>query len=380
MHNLEAMSEDDLPLLSCNLVRLNGEPLPFIRKSCVITRAGHRFLIIGATPYYSLQGNDSYNVFFALDDLKVLEPVACIQAEIENHKGAYDFIILLSHLGLTFDEQMAELIAGIDIIIGGHSHSRLEKPLIINGCVIHQAGCYGQLLGRLAFEIQDNKFVLLECETIEHKAMPDPDLMKLIETEHMHAIEVLGTPLLFNHALDFDPIHENRLMNFLCDALVKHYPCDFVLINHGIISNALPDPITALSLIEACPSSLNPCLMRLKGHQIKDAYLQNLDVEYCLESGHGPGFRGSFIGALAFSQAIRIQDDRIYFNKHELEDEQIYQVMSSDYLQRGTGYPSLTIPDAETIFLHGYIRDVLLEHLLDPSLHVSAMIIRNEKI
>jgi 2',3'-cyclic-nucleotide 2'-phosphodiesterase (5'-nucleotidase family) len=45
--NLEAMSEDDVPLLSCNLVRRNGEELPFIRKSCIIQKKDQRFLIIG---------------------------------------------------------------------------------------------------------------------------------------------------------------------------------------------------------------------------------------------------------------------------------------------------------------------------------------------
>lgn len=378
--NLEAMSEDDVPLLSCNLVRRNGEELPFIRKSCIIQKKDQRFLIIGVSPYYSIAGNDSYNVFFALDDLKVLDPVDRIKSEINAHQGNYDFIILLSHLGLTFDQQIVMQIPELDIIIGGHSHSKLEKPLIINDCVIHQAGAYAQSLGRISFDIQSDQLILIDSETIEIKTSPDPSILDLLAQEQKLAIEVLSEPLLANHALDFDPIQENRLMNFLCDALVKHHPCDFAMINHGIISQALPDPITKLSLIEACPSPLNPSLLRLKGHQIKTAYQQSLDHNYCMKSGRGPGFRGFFIGALTFSHAIRIQDDRILFNDQELEDNRIYHIMSSDYLQRGSGYPSLAIPDEETIFLRGYIRDVLLEHLHDENLHASSRIKRKVKL
>lgn len=378
--NLEAMSEDEVPLLSCNLVRLNGEELPFIRKSCIIHKGNHRFLVIGVSPYYALDGSDSYNVFFALDDLKVLDPVDRIQTEIKTHLGAYDFVILLSHLGLTFDQQIVAKIPELDIIIGGHSHSKLEKPLIINDCVIHQAGAYAQSLGRITFDIQNDQLILIDSETIEIKTSPDPGILDLLAKEQSLAIEVLNEPLLANHALDFDPIQENRLMNFLCDALVKHYPCDFAMINHGIISHALPDPITTLSLIEACPSPLNPSLLHLTGHQIKLAYQQSLDLDHCMKSGRGPGFRGTFIGALTFSQVIRVQDDRILLNDQELEDDRIYEVMSSDYLQRGSGYPSLAIPDEETIFLKGYIRDVLLEHLLDESLHVSSKIKRKVKL
>lgn len=373
---LEAMSEDDVPLLSCNLVKLNGDELHFLRKSCILHKGDHRFLIIGVSPYYSVEGKDSYNVFFALDGLKVLDPIQCIRSEIEHHQGHFDFVILLSHLGLTFDQRMAEQIVELDLIIGGHSHSRMEAPLIIHSCIIHQAGSYAQTLGRLVLDVQEGALVLVESETIAIHEEPDSSLLRLIEHERSEAMAVLSEPLLVNHELRFHPTEENSLMNFLCDALAKHHPCDFAMINHGILSHALPDPITPLSLIEACPSPLNPSLLRLKGHQIKAAYQLSLDLDHCMSPGRGPGLRGHFIGSLAFSHEIQIINGSIHWKGKEIENEQVYQVMSSDYLQRGSGYPSLRIPDEASVFLRGYIRDVIQDHLLDDTLHESAKIKR----
>ncbi len=70
-----------------------------------------------------------------------------------------DIIICLSHSGLSRDDtgnwagedyKLARQVKGIDIIISGHTHSRLDKPIIENGVIIVQAGSYGKYVGRLS--------------------------------------------------------------------------------------------------------------------------------------------------------------------------------------------------------------------------------------
>ena len=67
-------------------------------------------------------------------------------------------IICLSHSGVTADGkggwkgedvELAEKVKGIDVIISGHTHTKLEKPLIVNGIPIVQTGEYGQYVGKL---------------------------------------------------------------------------------------------------------------------------------------------------------------------------------------------------------------------------------------
>lgn len=65
-------------------------------------------------------------------------------------------IIVLSHLGFSADEQLAESVAGIDLIVGSHSHTKLEEPVVITAnkepVVIVQAGANNNYLGRVDLE------------------------------------------------------------------------------------------------------------------------------------------------------------------------------------------------------------------------------------
>ena len=114
---LEAMAEDELPLLSVNLMMMDKSPLKNIKPSIILKKSGYRFLIIGVSPYFGLDGDGKYNVFFNMDGLHAYDPIPLIKAEMKNHQGSYDFVILLSHQGIHTDEMIAKEVDGIDLII-----------------------------------------------------------------------------------------------------------------------------------------------------------------------------------------------------------------------------------------------------------------------
>ncbi|RLC44805.1 MAG: hypothetical protein DRH44_01290, partial [Candidatus Coatesbacteria bacterium] len=57
------------------------------------------------------------------------DPVGVSTGLIEGWKDRYPVIIALTHLGLSGDKFLAKEVDGIDIIIGGHSHSFIYKPV-----------------------------------------------------------------------------------------------------------------------------------------------------------------------------------------------------------------------------------------------------------
>jgi len=76
---------------------------------------------------------------------------------------------------------------GVDIIIGGHSHTILEKPAIRNGIIIVQAGVGTNQIGRLDIEVDDNTNSVVghkwQLMPIDDKiAEPDTALSDYIET------------------------------------------------------------------------------------------------------------------------------------------------------------------------------------------------------
>lgn len=68
-----------------------------------------------------------------------------------------DVVVLLSHLGIDEDMLLAQHTKGIDVIIGGHSHTEV-RPIVVSSdtkgkSIIVQAGNYGRLLGELAVTV-----------------------------------------------------------------------------------------------------------------------------------------------------------------------------------------------------------------------------------
>jgi 5'-nucleotidase/UDP-sugar diphosphatase len=85
---------------------------------------------------------------------------------ILRQKEKVDIIICLSHGGLRKDPKksediiLAQKVPGIDIIISGHTHTKLDKPLDVNGTIIVQAWCYGMQVGILDIAYDGGKVTL----------------------------------------------------------------------------------------------------------------------------------------------------------------------------------------------------------------------------
>ncbi len=65
-----------------------------------------------------------------------------------------DLVVVVCHMGLPLDVKLASLINGIDVILSGHSHDRITKPILENGCIIIQSGASSSFLGRLDLTVE----------------------------------------------------------------------------------------------------------------------------------------------------------------------------------------------------------------------------------
>ncbi|RKT00571.1 bifunctional UDP-sugar hydrolase/5'-nucleotidase [Flavobacterium sp. 123] len=100
------------------------------------------------------------------------DPVETAQEMVRILKKEHkcDLIVCLSHLGYKYNEdeakicdlKLAKLTQDIDLIIGGHTHTFLDKPTVVKNInnqdvIINQVGCYGINLGRIDFYFDTNK-------------------------------------------------------------------------------------------------------------------------------------------------------------------------------------------------------------------------------
>ena len=78
----------------------------------------------------------------------------------ENHKC--DMVICISHLGHNSDLNLAESTTGIDMIIGGHSHTYMKTPSISKNIdkedvLVFQTNGRGVYVGRIDVKLEKVK-------------------------------------------------------------------------------------------------------------------------------------------------------------------------------------------------------------------------------
>lgn len=365
IENIENMTSTALiPYLSCNLHKADKSSISGVKKSIIIDKSGVSFLIIGVTPC-----SISYNEFFSLENMYASGSVEAIEKELFDNKGMYDICILLSHLGMNGDIEVAKIIDGIDIIIGGHSHTLMDDAEVVNGKIIHQSGMYGEHLGILNIEIESGHIKNFTSENLNIKDVSLHDkMLKEISKQTEIAIEILSEPLYeVERTIWHDVVEENPITNLLADALRDVIPCDISIINSGVLSSGIKKGfVSNKKLLEICPSPLNPTYVQIMGKDIKEALEASLRAEVCLQDGKGAGFRGKYLGRLHISGAKIRHDGKniieILLDNGEFNENKLYGIATSDYLQRGTGYESLG-RCTDVKYDRDYIRDTLREYL-----------------
>jgi len=107
-----------------------------------------------------------------LHDLVVTEPIqAALSLDTLRHN--HDIVIGLTHIGFHADSILATKMPGVDIIIGGHSHTAIPHGKFVNGVLITQTGSYMKYLGKTILTIENNRIVnktfeLVDFSTIEN--------------------------------------------------------------------------------------------------------------------------------------------------------------------------------------------------------------------
>lgn len=359
---IETMTSTGLvTFLSNNLYKKDLECITGLKKSIIIERSGLKILIIGTTP--------PFNEFFILDNMYAADPLEEINKEIEVNKGKFDICILLNHQGIKEDMNIAEKVKGANLIIGGHSHTLMEDASVVNGVIIHQSGSYGEYLGVVDLEIEDDLIKGYRAQNIKLDDVPqDDEIMNELIKQKEIAIENLSIPLYkVDKDIWHDVIEENPITNLLADGLKDVIPCDIAIINSGVINGGIKKGnLSKKRLLEICPSPLNPTYMEIKGSDIKKALGQSLEADFCLQDGRGSGFRGRYLGRLHISGGTIEHDGKnilkVMLEDGEMKDEKIYKVTTSDYLQRGTGYSSLA-NNTNVSYNPEYVRDTLEEYM-----------------
>ncbi len=250
----------NFPIVNANLyIRQHNKRL--MRPYHIMRMAGLDILFIGIITdkvIDTIQLDGDVGSFITLEEAS---------AEVGKITNAYahediDLTILLTHIGFESDCELANLLDpawGVDMIIGGHSHTILDEPAKVNGVLIAQAGVGTNQIGRFDIVVDDDTNSIVEytwqlVPIVERYIKPDADLQKYIES-YKEVLDAKYNSIVCK--LSTQLTHPSReqetaLGNLFADALAEWGEIDVMLLGSGSIRLPVLGPVVTLNEFLAC--------------------------------------------------------------------------------------------------------------------------------
>ena len=276
-----------------------------LRSHMLLERGGIRFGLFG------MMGTDSIQFTINPGALTFPDPIETARkmAKQLRAEGA-DVVICMSHSGVREpksgpitegeDINLARAVPEIDVIVGGHTHTFVSTPIIVNGTPVVQAGCYGQALGELVIRMEgrERKVVSYTLHTIDDTIPGDPNLARVMEGFKAETSRIVFAPRGFtiNEPLAvidrdwpntfFDLTASMPLGNLTADAIRYATNADVALNAAGMVRAGLPKGTagvqSAYDIFLLAPLGIGVADQSAGGSLVV-AYLTGREIKNCLE-------------------------------------------------------------------------------------------------
>ncbi len=189
-----------------------------VKSHTILERGGLKIGVFG------ILGKDAIEVSPFAKPLKFRDPIQTAQemVNILRDREKADLVICLSHSGLrdnpkkSEDQILAAEVRGIDVIVSGHTHTNLEKPILVNDTIIVQAGSYGRFVGVLDIIQEAGRTTLKDYTLVpaNSSVAGDPKIQKTIDAFKQQ----LNARLLNPKNLSYDQIVAETAWDLKIDA------------------------------------------------------------------------------------------------------------------------------------------------------------------
>jgi len=136
-----------------------------------------------------------------------------------------DCVVMLSHNGVSADLKIAARVQGIDVILGGHTHDGLPRPILVGKTLVVNSGAHGKFLSRLDLDVRSGAVTGYRYKLIpvlSTHVPEDPDMARLIREIRAPWEARLGEPLAVSETLLYRRGNFNGSFDeVVLDALLK---------------------------------------------------------------------------------------------------------------------------------------------------------------
>mgnify|MGYP001823750129 CR=1 FL=1 len=334
------ISQASFPALAANLVdTATSEMWDEVEPYAIVPVGRAKVAILGLaypdTPTINRPENVEGLMFSAAE--------AAVRRYLPELESEAHLIVVLSHLGYDGDRALASAVDGIDLIVGGHTHTFLEPPAVVNGTIIAQAGTKGKVLGRLELTVD------LESETVkdytrsgvllpvtDDVAVLSQEVQALVDAAVGAAKETMDQPIgEVARTLQTRRSGEFALGNLVVDAMLASWMgeghlADVAMHNNGgIRADLLKGPITFGQLYAVLPFDNQLVALDLTGAQV----LRILEHSVAERAGNMQVAGMAFRFSMSEPVGQRVLEATV--GGRPLDPERNYRVVTIDYLASG---------------------------------------------
>ncbi|MEM9223176.1 MAG: 5'-nucleotidase C-terminal domain-containing protein [Pseudomonadota bacterium] len=366
----------DFPVVMANAEIEEGTELHGAVPSHTILEAGgQRYGVFGLlAPDTGVTSSPGPGVTFTDPIAAARAQVAALQAE------GVDRIILLSHLGLPDDKRVAAAVEGIDLVVGGHSHTLLSNsaedaagpyPVMVaapdGDTPIVQAGAYGKYLGKIdvTFDDDGNVTAAVGDPILLDASVPqDPAIAERV-TELAVPLEAIRRDVVGQAAEPIDGSREScragecAMGNLVADAMldrVKEQGISIAIQNGGGLRASIDEgDITMGDVLTVLPFQNTLATFELTGAQIKAALENGVSG---IEDGEG---RFAQVAGMRYSADTSVAPGEGRITSVEIKEangwepidvDAVYGVVSNNFMRGGgDGYEVFT--EAQNAYDYG---------------------------
>ncbi|WP_404453956.1 bifunctional metallophosphatase/5'-nucleotidase [Virgibacillus necropolis] len=357
-------------VVCANLQNLKGAHPPWFQPSVKITSVnGVKIGVLGLTA--------PFNAFYELLDWHIAPPFEVLDTYIRDLANHTDIIILLSHLGITEDQEIARRYDDIDVIIGGHTHHLLRTGETINNTIITAAGKHCAFVGEviLTWDQTQKKLVNKEAYTtdITHRAK-DLQTEEKLNDLIVQADKVLEEKVVtLSEAIEVSWFNDTPIMEKLSETLKAWTKADCAMLNAGVLLDQFEvGDVSLKDIHRICPHPINPCVVILKGDELMEVIRASFTKEFMELKLKGFGFRGEVLGRMIYAGVeveTEIKEDgqeyvkNVTMNGQPLNPDHSYHVATADTFTFGRLLPEVAKSESKKYYLPEFLRDLLAQTL-----------------
>ncbi|MET3290447.1 UNVERIFIED_CONTAM: 5'-nucleotidase/UDP-sugar diphosphatase [Brevibacillus sp. OAP136] len=357
------------PVMSANVFKADGTNL--LVPTFEATVGGKKFAFVGLvaedTPILTHPDN--------VKGLTFKNPVEVAKEVVPKLKKEADHVIVVSHVGIDVDREIAKNVPGIDLIVGGHSHTALKAPELVKGTYIVQDWEYGKSLGRADLYYYGNDLVAFSGGLKEYdpNVKADPEIDALVK-DVVKKVDDAMNVVIAKAAVDLDGertlvrTRETNIGNYIADKMLERtksiagHEADVALTNAGGIRVQLKaGDITKKDLYSLLPFPNTLVVVEVTGAELKQALESGVSQ---VEQGAG---RFPQISGMSFTydktQPAGQRVVEVLVGGKPIDEKKTYKVATNDFIAvGGDGYETMNKPSFNTgLTLYSVIEEAILK-------------------